>query len=719
MINFKCLLVAGLCVIASLSHSFSKSPENNFYVFEKQGKKGLKNQTGEVVIPPKYDAIGWSDRSFSVINNITGYRTGNVWGLIDTENKIIVSAKYSHLKPAVDRILSASKKGSITSKDFTGLISIEGKSILPFKYEDVIVATDRVIAVTKSKNQYLYGLVDFSDRIKIPFIHQSIKALGTDRFAVENTEGKIALYASDGAQIFPFQLDSISPFEKSYAKVFQNHAIGLIDIQGQIVSAPKFKDIRINEDGSYKVLHFDEWSFVDDNGKVKTQFSYDSVATTTRGLLQVYANGKTWIISEADSALTPQHFEYLGASIGDKAMFMDNGKYGLINLKTNANVLPARFDSLFFDGTFVYAKERSNNKPGWSIYDTFGIRKTKFYYEEIKPFSQRLFTVKKRGHWGFADRVGNELIHCVYDSVSNVKSGMVIVKFHNEYGIIDLNGEWVVLPQGNRLTIINENIYLESNEQETLVKSFSGDLIYFTSNPLEIHAGYFIERLEDGRVWRVDFSGTIAYDLRASKSTKKGFEEIYPPSEGFYGVKIDGKYGFIDANSKLRIANRYDGIGQFSEGLVSIKLLGKWGFIDKQEKLIIQPNYDSVTPFMHGISQVTKGGLAGMIDKKGKAIISLNYDYIRPIDNDRFILVRDQKLGLADDMGKVLINTKYDKLEDLGNGYVIIQRKGKYGLLNINGVNNIPTSFAYMSYNPDTGLYLVKKQSNWQTLSLQ
>ncbi|MCC6274370.1 MAG: WG repeat-containing protein [Leptospiraceae bacterium] len=60
--------------------------------------------------------------------------------------------------------------------------------------------------------------------------------------------------------------------------------------------------------------------------------------------------------------------------------------------------------------------------------------------------------------------------------------------------------------------------------------------------------------------------------------------------DGLVGVKIDGKYGFIDKTGEIVILSQFDGIwsdyrGLFFEGLASIKIGNKYGFIDKTGKL--------------------------------------------------------------------------------------------------------------------------------------
>ncbi len=43
----------------------------------------------------------------------------------------------------------------------------------------------------------------------------------------------------------------------------------------------------------------------------------------------------------------------------------------------------------------------------------------------------------------------------------------------------------------------------------------------------------------------------------------------------------NGKIGFTDAKGKLIVLPRYEEADEQSEGLVGVKLNGKWGFIDE------------------------------------------------------------------------------------------------------------------------------------------
>src|SRR5688500_13269410 len=96
------LLLAALFVSPGKLCSDPIEPNNSsnaieFSLFEENGKVGVKNEQGEILIPAQYDGMGWSNGQFSIINNVTGYRSGDRWGLINLENNRITKAEYTDL----------------------------------------------------------------------------------------------------------------------------------------------------------------------------------------------------------------------------------------------------------------------------------------------------------------------------------------------------------------------------------------------------------------------------------------------------------------------------------------------------------------------------------------------------------------------------------------------------------------------------------------------
>ncbi|MHC5595629.1 MAG: WG repeat-containing protein [Nostoc sp.] len=112
-------------------------------------------------------------------------------------------------------------------------------------------------------------------------------------------------------------------------------------------------------------------------------------------------------------------------------------------------------------------------------------------------------------------------------------------------------------------------------------------------------------------------------------------------SEGFAPVKVNKKWGFINLKEQISISPQYDMVGEsfslydekpegddyndhsssFSGGLAGVKLKGKWGFINQSGKLVIPYKFDKVQKFSGGVATVRVGGLWGVINPEGKWII--------------------------------------------------------------------------------------------------
>lgn len=702
-----------LLIIFSTQIAFARSASEgiDYQLFEMQGKQGIKDNNGNILIPAQYEELGWSQGDFEIVNNVLGYRSNNMWGLISLNNEVVTQASYTQLYPGSRSLFIAAMKGKLSQRDFLGVISAEGKTVLPFKYASVKLADLRAIVATKPGRHYTYGVVDLGDKVIIPLEYKEITLLGSLRYAVRNFDGKTAIYNDKGKQIIDFSLDSISNFSHNLAIIYDNHLRGLIDAQGQIIVPLGTKDFKISNEGVQR-LSFNEWTILDNSNKTLDSYNYDQLKVYDANRLQVYANGKSWLIGKDGNPLTPQHYVDLGMEEGGHFAFKNGKAWGI--MKPDGELLiPARFDSVFLLEDMIYAREKVGGVGKWSLYDTYGVKKSNHYYDNIRERTQYFFPVSRQGYWGFIDRAGEEVIHCVYDEVSPFIEGMAVVKFHGETGIIDKFGSWVVLPQKSGIEIINSKYYITQKGKLTTLKSFDEGTVYFTENPVEIKDSYLLEHLSEGGLWKIDFEGRIFNSLGEDR-----YQEVRPPSEGFYAAKIDGKYGFIDSQNRLRIANRYDEVGPFQEGLAAFKLLGHWGFLDKRERIIIQPAYNSSSTFKNGLAIVANDKGKGLINATGQPVCSFEYDDIKRQENERFLVVKSGKSGLISNTGKLLINAKYDELKDLNNGFAIVKRFGKYGLININGVDVIPVMYDQLVYDEYNDQYLAMKKSEWEDVQL-
>lgn len=177
--------------------------------FEQGGKVGIRDTQGQVVLPAAFDALGWSDGSFSLIGQITGYRQGSRWGLINLKKEYVTKADYLTITSAGgDRVRVSRELNAVATR--YGCLNLSGEVVIPFEYDDITIHDLRAVVMRKEGARYNYGLIDLNNRTVLPLQYERITPLGTLRYAVRNFEGKTALYADDGKWITGFDIDSRS-----------------------------------------------------------------------------------------------------------------------------------------------------------------------------------------------------------------------------------------------------------------------------------------------------------------------------------------------------------------------------------------------------------------------------------------------------------------------------------------------------------------------------
>jgi hypothetical protein len=261
--------------------------------FEENGKFGLKNESGKIIIPAMYDALGWSNGSFSVTDKVTGYKLGGTWGIVNVSNERVTKADYLSLTPADGSFIVATKKSSAIAVG-AGVINTEGKTIIPFTYAGVKVHSLRIVAFIREGNQFKHGLLNLENKILIPFQYKNIYPIGSLRYAVEDFTGKIALYSEGGKQISGFTIDSLSDFRNDVAVIYENGKQGLINREGQLKSEAKFREIQITREG-IRARMPDEWLVMSAENKTLDVVEGDSIAWLNDDRYKIRSGSQSWL----------------------------------------------------------------------------------------------------------------------------------------------------------------------------------------------------------------------------------------------------------------------------------------------------------------------------------------------------------------------------------------------------------------------------------------
>lgn len=685
---------------------------NTVTLFEENGKVGLKDERGEVLIPAIYEAIGWSDGGLSIIDKVVGYKLNGLWGLIHTANKLVTSAEYLALKPGEGEFLIAQKRSSLSQRPSFGVVNTSGKEVIPFQYDGLQLGNLRAVVMSRSGTKFQFGLTDLSHNILIPLEYRRIYSLGSLRFAVENFEGKTAIFTDNGTKVTAFSIDSISSFRKDHAIIYQAQRQGLINRHGQFVLQPDYGEVQLLEDGTIRAREIHTWFFLDGDNTLIKKHQADNVVPLSAAHFAIKTGGKLRVTRNDFTPLREEYFSSVSAFRNGIALFRSGGKTGALSDGGDV-IIPAQYVDLISDQGVFRACLDTGYKNRWVVLDASGKEISEKAYEQIGPFNGKFFPVQNRGFWGAVNSAGKEIITCVHDSLILQEGNNVVVKFKDQYGVIDLKENWLVTPQKHPLMLLNDSMYFALADSTTYLKSFRGELVYFSANPLEYRDGRIEEQLPTGARWVIDMHGLVVARSNQPDRTEKVFDR----HEGLRAIRKDGKFGFIDDEGRLRIANRYDAVKPFTASRAAIRIGDKWGFIDRREKLVVQPIYDQVEDFHGSYAIVTRDGHSGIIDAEGKIVLPVRYDEVLRNEYDRFLIRDEGQYGLADSSGSLIIHPRYDGLTDTGNGYVVVTRNHLSGVLTLRGVSTIPMVYDQVLFDHHRNQYIALKKSPWKPLT--
>ncbi|MCL2029515.1 MAG: WG repeat-containing protein [Deltaproteobacteria bacterium] len=88
---------------------------------------------------------------------------------------------------------------------------------------------------------------------------------------------------------------------------------------------------------------------------------------------------------------------------------------------------------------------------------------------------------------------------------------------------------------------------------------------------------------------------------RKEEIIPKNYEAAIEFSEGLAGVRIKGRWGFINMKGDIIIAPQFDLVGSFTHDLAEVLIDGKIGVINRQGELVIKPQFSRAIPFSKNI----------------------------------------------------------------------------------------------------------------------
>ena len=330
-------------------------------------------------------------------------------------------------------------------------------------------------------------------------------------------------------------------------------------------------------------------------------------------------------------------------------------------------------------------------------YSLEGLAKAVVNYDMVSDFHEGLAMVTKGDKYGFIDKMGNEVIPCIYDFMEytdcSFHEGLAFVRQGDSGYFINKEGKKAFDFKYDAANHFSDGLAIVWKDGKTGYIDTKGNEVIALSDKYAYYD--FSEGLaavgKDGKYGFIDKSGNLVIPINYDDIGEKDGEPYF--HEGLSAVCKNEKYGYIDKSGKEVIPFKYTYALDFSEGLAVVKQNDKWGFIDKNGSIVIPCVFDNPAVFSEGYAAVSKDGKYYIIDKNGKEVFSLSAyttGYGDAIFHEGFAPVfrkigDSHVCGFVDTSGKEVIPCVYTNWPFFSEGLAVVEKDGIYGFVDKKG----------------------------------
>lgn len=724
----------------NIDYLVSKDKNGN-YLFVSENKYGLINHIGEILIEAKYlylSPLAGELYIAGIKKNDYGYLT---YGVIDTNNKVVLSLEYYNIKPFGGKI-PRSHWGHVTEqvetpeeaqhwyiqKNGYGLIDRNGNVCIQPIYED-IQKIDRCFLV-KENNKY--GLMSSEYNIVCNPKYSSIVSIGNGLWKVsivtsQTSKNKSELFGiidSDGKErlepIYQFIGDvNDEQVAKGIAVINLKGKLGLVDENYCILADPQNKHNEHISDLFGWGLDFQTIisKEIDKNGvlsdiaeSTNSEINKSKVDESAKVItIKTLKNGFVIVQKKASSPI----YQYCAILDKDKNIILPY-KYHRIEEQANGMFLVYRYTE--YGGSYC------------------GLLNENFQevvapkYENIRQI-QDVFAVKNRAmgksYTGLINSKGETILPCEYSSIVFAFPGLVWISKDNgeSVGLASIEGEILLEPTYGKVgafkngyaTVNNGHWYDDEEEDDDphhSSRKFSMGKwgVINAKGQLILSPIYESINIEEDSCFSViksiliqQHNGNPPYKQVSGRYNKDG-EQIVRDSHNEYilaSKKYDWQEDFnAEGQSKVYYKGNIGVVNEKFQQLVSCCIEGKTlEFVLPEE---YDWGYDSVFQFVI----IEKNNKKGIIDYTKKIIIEPVYDQISTLSDSTNLLF---KCGVQNENhnsyrpsymwsiinvdGKPIIDIQSEEIIHLGFSLLAIKSNNKYSIVDFNGHSTCETSF--------------------------
>jgi hypothetical protein len=468
--------------------------------------------------------------------------------------------------------------------------------------------------------------------------------------------GKFGLTDKLGNMIFETKYDMVEDLSAACVKILQNDKYAIFCKNGEQLTDYLYDDIFAVGETCAAVKIKSKFKFITLKGADLEIPEFDDIEVFNGIIGKATKGGKSQFFTAEDLldiALKKKKYAPSSVSVDDLTpinktyyIITAGSKVGLVT--TKGKLIHEPKGKTFLNNDKIAAIEEAGK---WYFYDENGKKIAESNFTKV-DFSENKIFVKHSGKFGiFAPEVENAC-NCNWDTVARVS-----------------NGFWYVEGGQKKLQTDDGKAYNLTEYLNFSTKKIGNAVFVLVEN-------------KAGKKNALSPAGVLI--------SKTWYEDVEPMNDGYIRIKLNKRFGLIDAAGKTVIQPIYQGLIEIKQGCFSVLLNKKFGLFVPSRKIEMKPIYDvTVQPYEGNEDYFcAKKGKFGIINSQGRNILPFQYERIMAWTNEKALVQQEKTWKIIDILAPA---EAVDSFEDYTQ------------------IKSAPDELMFITYNP-TGFGLISNK---------
>lgn len=534
------VLAIGIMAIVNelnLHYKIEEISEYNYFILEQNGKYGVIDKSGNIVIDADYEAVQIPNPSKDIFICIKEYNqdtkeyatvvyNGKKEEILSNYNNVQAVAIFTNINstPYERSVLTYKENGKY------GLIDLQGKEITKPIYDEIssINYKEGTFLVKQNEQE---GIINMKGKTIIKCEYESVTS---DNYYNEDQNNEKAGFIVS-------------------KKTDDGYRYGYINYRGSKIVKPIFTQLeRVTEISDDKNIYF-----------------------------IAFKDGQAGLLKNNKEIVNYEYEDIQYNVLSDVFIIQRNGKYGATT-REGKTILYPEYSSVYTGGIYINAVKDNVIE----VFDLQGNKIETDINSKIKTENSNYYiTIDKNNIYKVVDANENVIINNDYNYMEYLPGDYFIVARDSKNGVVDINGKSVIELKYDSISRINETNILQAETNKSI------ELYNLNMKKITTMSNATIKEVKDDKEYILLFSENDFKYLDKDGNILKA-QELFKENN-LFAKNVNGKWGFVDKNGNLKVQNKYEVVTDFNKyGFAGIKKDGKWGVIDQEGHIVQEPIYE-------------------------------------------------------------------------------------------------------------------------------